>query len=71
MAGVRTVLPDINAQNGLVAGVARTHHEGVVLVGCGLDGQRAVPGHCQPGPSYTMHSNCQTIDDKIMEEARK
>ena len=41
-----TVLPDINAQNGLVAGVASSHHEGVVLVRRRLNCQRAVLGHC-------------------------
>ena len=47
------MLPNVDTQNGLIAGVAGTHHERVVLVGCCLDGQGAILCHCQPGPACT------------------
>ena len=46
-----TVLPHINAKDGLTARILGANHKRVVLIGRGLNGKRAVLGNRQPGPA--------------------
>ena len=59
-----TVLPHVNAKDGLTSRVVGANHEGVVLVWRGLNGERAVLGNRQPGPACMQMSQlwmCQQL----------
>ena len=51
-----TMLPHINAKDGLTARVLGADHKGIVLIWRGLNGKRAVLGNRQPGPACTQMS---------------
>ena len=46
-----TMLPHIDAKDGLTAGILGADHKGIVLIWRGLNGKRAVLGNRQPGPA--------------------